>query len=326
MAASFSLGAITIFYLLVSKYFSQKTAIFGSLLWLVTPMFIYFGKMPVHEMPLMFFVLLSFWFYLSKKFWPMFFAILTAELITWPGFFIVPAITFHLLLTKSWRKKYSILWISSILVFCLHLLHDYLVTGDFFGGGLREIFLLRVSQVAIIPYLMTLARWTWTYYFLLIPLSLVGLLLTKNKILLLFLIYGLFYPIIFRDAAFRHDYLLIYFWPFFALGSALFLKRYLFVFIVITFMLIFRWQFILALENSDIYKESVRFGQYIHDNSSLSEKVAAVTADPTVPWDGWFIGFYADRPIVEKNADKTFYYLPGGKMSIGAEISNNGTK
>ncbi len=316
MAASFSLGSIAIFYFLVKKFFSVKTAFLASILWIFTPMFIYFGKMPVHEIPLMFFVLLSFWFYLTKKFWPLFLSILAAELITWPGFFIVPAITIHAFVTKSWSKKHLYLWASSVGVFGLHLLHDYFVTGDYFGGGLREIFLMRVTNVSLIPYLMTLGRWAWTYYFLLVPLSIVGLLINRNKILILFLTYALFYPIIFRDAAFRHDYLLIYFWPFLTLSSALVLKRYLLVLIVIILMFFFRWKFILALENSDIYKESVRFGQFINANSLTADSVTAKTLDPNVPWDGWFISYYADRILTDHTASKTFYYNPGGEMSF----------
>lgn len=326
MAATFSLGAIAVFYFLVKKFYSKKIAILGLLLWLATPMFIYFGKMPVHEIPLMFFVLLAFWFYLNKKFWPLFFAILTAELITWPGFFLVPAITIHAIFTKSFNKKYLMFWFSSIFIFCSHLLHDYLVTGDFFGGGLREIFFSRIGAVSLVPYLLTLIRWSWTYFFLLVPLSILGLILTRNKIAILFFCYAIIYPIVFRDASFRHDYLLIYFWPFLALSSALVLKRYLLVFLVIAIMLVFRWKFILALENSDIYRESVRFGQFIHDNSTTTEKITVITADPTVPWDGWFINYYADRVIIDKDGDKIFSYLPGGRMIIGAEINNNGTK
>ena len=280
-------------------------------------MFIYFGKMPVHEIPLMFFVLGTFYFYLTNRFRPMAAFIILAILTTWPGYFLIPAITIHSLITRKFNKKLLILWIFAPLLFLLHLLHNYSVTGDLFGGGLREIFLLRISGVSLVPYITTLARWSWTYYFLLIPLSLVGLFKSKRKdISLIFLVYAICYPIIFRDASFRHDYLLIYFWPFLALSSALVIKKYFLAFFVIAVIVVFRWNFIMALENSDIYKESVRFGQYINANSSPKEKIQAITADPSVPWDGWFIGYYADRSIVNKNPDRTFYYNPGGKMSF----------
>lgn len=332
-AVSFSLGAIVIFYKIVEKFLNQKIAIISSLFWIATPMFIYYGKMPVHEIPLMFFILGTIYFYLTNRFLLTSIFSVMAMLTTWPGFFLVPAITIYALLTKTFKKRYLILWIIAPLLFGLHLFHNYLVTGDFFGGGLRETFLTRISRVSIIPYIKLLTRWVWTYYFLLTPLSILGFLISKNKILILFFTFAVIYPIVFRDASFRHDYLLIYFWPFLALSSALAIfhffsgkKAILVCALVMATTILTRYKFILALENSDIYKESVRFGQFIHDNSLPHDRITAVTADPTIPWDGWFIGYYADRIITDKKADKVFYFLPGGKMSIGAEINNSGTK
>lgn len=332
-AIIFSVGTVAVFYKICEKFFSRKTAIIASLFWIATPMFIYFGKMPVHEIPLMFFVLLSFWFYLNKKFWPMFFAVTAAELITWPGFFLVPAITIHAFLTKSLNRKYLVLWIVAPLLFGLHLLHNHFITGDFFGGGLREIFLLRTSSVDLVWYLKTLGSWSWSYYFLLIPLSLFGLIITRNKIIILFLFYAVIYPIIFRDAASRHDYLLIYFWPFFALASALIIRRFLFAALVILIMLVFRWNFILALEDSSLYQGSVRIGEFIGEKTLPGDKVQVVSYDKNLPFDGWFASYYSDRPVIYTTDPKeintlykTFYYFPDGKISAGAEISNPGIK
>ena len=86
--------------------------------------------------------------------------------------------------------------------------------------------------------------------------------------------------------------------------------------------MIIRWPFVLALENSDIYKESVRLGQYININTQSQDKVLALTQDPDVGFDGMFIAFYADRKISIINDHsattevftKVFRYLPGGKI------------
>lgn len=331
MAATFSLAAVAVFYQLARRYFSLRVAVMGAIFWLATPMFIYFGKMPVHEIPLMFFVLAALYFYLGGRDRLMFFFIILAELTTWPGFFLVPAITIHYFLFGRHSGKRSaariliLLWFVSFVLFGLHLTHDYLVTGSFFGGGLAQIFFQRVGGVPLVPYLTTLAHWAWTYYSFLIPLSLVGLFLVRRRdILLLLLTYALFYPIIFRDAAFRHDYLLIYFWPFLALSSALAVNRLfskkpvlIFSFLAIVVgMVALRFQYILALENSDLYRDSVVFGQYIHDHTAPADRIRVVTADPNVPWDGWFIGYYADRPIVFSGFNKTATYSPGGKMTV----------
>lgn len=326
MAMVFSLGAIAVFYKIAEKFLDRKTAIIASFFWLVTPMFIYFGKMPVHEIPLMFFVLLSFWFYLNKKFWPMFAAITAAELLTWPGFFLVPAIALHAFLTKSWNKKYLLLFITAPALFGIHLLHDHFVTNDFFGGGLREIFLLRTSGVNMVWYVRTLASWSWAYYFLLVPLAAIGLVWKRNRITILFLMYAVIYPLVFRDAASRHDYLLIYFWPFLALSTALVIRPYWLVALLVVVMIAARWNFIMALEDSSLYRESARIGEYAGANTMPTDKVQVVSFDPSVPFDGWFASYYANRPVIytldpsEINPSyKTIYYYPGGRISLKGE-------
>lgn len=307
-AIIFSLGSIIVFYKIIHKFYDQKTAVITCAFWLTTPMFIYFGKMPVHEIPLMFFVLLTFWFYLKDNFRLTVISSLLAMLITWPGFFLVPVLILF-------KPKYWILIPISLSLFGLHLTHDYLVTGDFLGGGLREIFLYRISGVEPVSYLKILTRWAWTYYFLLIPIGLLGFILKPNKISLYFLLYALSYPIIFRDAASRHDYLLIYFWPFITLSAALIIRRYLLAALIILLMLYFRWDYILALQNSSLYKESVTIGEYVKNKTKPGDRVEIISFDKSLPFDGWFAGYYTDRPVTYTNeitnimpGYKVFYY------------------
>jgi 4-amino-4-deoxy-L-arabinose transferase-like glycosyltransferase len=307
MAVVFSLGSICVFYKIIDKYFGVKTAIVTCLFWIFTPMFVYYGKMPVHEIPLMFFVLLAFYFYLINRYPLTAICSGCAMLITWPGYFIIPAITAHWVVFRKFRhfklKQIMMLWVIAIGLFGLFLTHNYLVTGSIVGGGVREIFLLRVGEVALVPYLSILVRWMWTYYFLLVPLAILGLIFTRNHILFLFLAYAIVYPIIFRDASFRHDYLLIYFFPWVTLGAAILTTRIIkrdnflaiLVVAILMFTIIFRGKFILALLDSNIYKESVKLGKYVNSNSSPTEKVLILADDPNVGFDGWFVSFYADR-------------------------------
>ena len=324
----FSLGSIVVFYKIINKFFDTKTAITACLLWMATPMFIYFGKMPVHEIPLMFFVLLTFWFYLTNNFKGTIFSTIAAMLITWPGFFLVPVLSIF-------NRRYWILWPIAFIILGLHLTHDFLITGDFFGGGLREIFLLRTSGGNLawyLWYLETLAHWAWTYYSLLIPLAFLGLVIKRNKITVLFLLYAIIYPFVFRDASSRHDYLLIYFWPFLTLSAALVLKRRLLVILTILIMVYLRWDFIVALQESSLYKESVMIGEFIKDKTPPGETVRIISYDKNIPFDGWFAGYYSNRPVTY-TTDTTvvpqkndFYVFPGGEIKAGAEINNNGIK
>lgn len=340
MSISFSLGTIVVFYLLVKKFFDSKTAFLAVIFWMVTPMFLYFGKMPVHEIPLMFFVLLAFYFYLLGRFKHLLFSTIVAMLITWPGYFIVPAVTFHWFLFKKFRtikmKQIFILWLSCFVMFALFLLHDDLVTGSFIGGGVKEIFLSRIGGVALMPYVSLLIRWSWTYYFLLLPLSVIWLVKRGKRfdIPILFLIFAVIYPLVFRDASFRHDYLLIYFWPFLALASARFIRFVPLGFILAIVILVARWPYTKALVTSDLYRVSVEVGKKIGPKTSPTDQVLVVSQDPNVPFDAWFVGFYADRITsviyqgtpVFGDYDKVFYYFSDGSIKTGETISNNGIK
>jgi 4-amino-4-deoxy-L-arabinose transferase-like glycosyltransferase len=297
MAIFFSLGAIFVFYRILEKYINRFVAIAACVFWISTPMFIYFGKMPVHEIPLMLFVLSAFYFHFSTRHVLSAICSIIAMLITWPGYFLAPVLTLF-------NRKYWILLPIGILLFGLHLSHNFLVTGNFFGGGLREVFFQRVGGVDLIWYLKTITRWAWTYYFLLIPLSLAGFILRPNKVLLYFLLYALFYPIIFRDSASRHDYLLIYFFPFIAAAAASAITlirinevKYLTTGLVIILMLYMRRDFIVALQNSSLYKESVRVGWKLASISKPSDKIIVNSLNPEVPFDNWFVSYYADRSV-----------------------------
>jgi len=330
MATLFSLGSLVVFYNIAAKFFSKKTAIIAVAFWMVTPMFIYFGKMPVHEIPLMFFVLLTFWFYLNNNFRLTVVSSLLAMLITWPGFFLVPVLILF-------NRKYWILIPLAISLFSLHLLHNHLVTGDFFGGGLRDTLLLRTAGGNLVWYfwyLKTLASWAWAYYFLLVPLAFLGLIVKRNKIIIMFLLFALFYPIIFRDASSRHDYLLIYFWPFISLSAAVIIRKWQIAVVIVGLFIYFRWEFVIALQESSLYKQSVLIGEAIKPKTGFSDQVRIISYDKSIPFDGWFASYYSDRPVIYTTdlttvpnvAYKDFYFFSDGKIIPGAEINKSGTK
>lgn len=318
-----------VFYQIVKPLCSKGVAFSTVVFWISNPMFVYFAKMPVHEIPVLLFMINAIYFFLKKYYYLSVFLIILAELTTWPGYFIVPALSIYWWINKEKyysKRQIAGLWIISVLVFLSLLIHDFLLTGSFFGGGLKEIFFFRVHSVALIPYLSQLVRWSITYYTpVLLSLSLFSLIvLRKTKIwsvLVLLFVMAVIYPIVFRDASYRHDYLLIYFLPFLSFASALGLKVfiknpkvYVLAGIILAIgMLLWRKDYIIALDNSDIYKESVRFGKYINANSQATDTVNYELLDPQVGFDGWHIAYYADRKI--GNGGKTFTYLPGGIMT-----------
>ncbi len=330
MAILFSLASIAVFYKIISKYFSIKTAVFASLFWMATPMFSYFGKMPVHEIPLMFFVLLTFYFFLANRYLLTAICCTLAMLITWPGFFLVPVLVLF-------NRKYWVLIPTAFFLFGVHLTHNYFVTGNFLGGGLGDILQLRTSGGNLAWYLWyakTLTSWAWAYYFILVPLSLLGLVVKCNRITIMFLLFAALYPIVFRDASSRHDYLLIYFWPFISLSSALIIRRWQLAVLLISLFIYFRWDFIVALQESSLYKQSVLIGQAIKPKTRPGDMVRIISYDEDIPFDGWFASYYSDRPVVYTTDTKTspdprykdFYVFSDGTISPGAEINNKGIK
>jgi hypothetical protein len=91
---------------------------------------------------------------------------------------------------------------------------------------------------------------------------------------------------------------------------------------VVLTQLFTRWPFILALQESSLYRESVRVGMAIGKETQPKDKILLISQDPTVPFDALFVSFYADRAAAVTYAgediaggyDQVFVYLPGGRI------------
>jgi 4-amino-4-deoxy-L-arabinose transferase-like glycosyltransferase len=226
----FSLITVVFMYKIIREKISDFAAFSGMLLWVINPMFLYFGKMPVHDIYILMFVAIGSYYYFQNKLKLTLLFVVLAQLSCWPGYSIVPAIIIDQLIKNRFSPSKKLLLTvlpfiaSSFLVFSSLLIHDFLITGSFFGGGLQEIFFTRMRSVNLISYLKTLSSWMNAYYSPIILFSaFAGFLISikeKNKMsfILFFLIFALVYPSLFKDASFRHDYLLIYFLPFLSIS------------------------------------------------------------------------------------------------------------
>lgn len=293
LSVAFSLGTLIIFYKLVSAKWSKKIAIVSTVFWVFNPMLLYFGKMPVHEPMVLFFIILFWYSFILKKRLLTYISLILAEATTWTGFFVVPVATIY-----SWRRSIP-LWIISVTVFLIFLLFDYLVTGSLLGGGLKEIFLTRVKMVPLLEYVTRLGSWSWAYFTFLIFMSafwFLKLLIRRvSPLPLVFLGTAVIYPVIFRDASFRHDYLLIYFLPFLALTSAIVVNKSILVALFISLTIFMRLSFYQALLDSDIYKDSVLIGKAVKKDSGKAGIPLVTLSKDIQGFDGWFVSFYADR-------------------------------
>ncbi len=247
----FSLLLIFLTYLIGKKIFNPQIGLTAAALTIIIPIYIYFGKMSVHEPVILPLILIGVYYYLkwflSQKrsdFIGIIVGLGLAMLVTWPAYY-VPAILFlHYLLFHPKKNKWrslTYLLLMPFILFGLHILHTKLITGSFLGGGLQQIFLSRISSTAtsrlydlsFFSFILREARFFIIYY----TGALIGLVVlwsiceitnivkqrklsdTLGKMSVLFFL-GFIYPAFFREAAFLHDYLIYYFLPFITISGA----------------------------------------------------------------------------------------------------------
>ncbi len=330
----FSLASLLLLFLISKKLKFSTLASLSSTLVMLTPMFRYFGKLPVHEPLIIFFSLLSVLLYLKLVLKPTkanLLKLLTTAfingLIGWPGYFIYPLITLHaFIFYKPKFKSVMLTNFSVTLAFLVHLFQTYLVSGSLFGGGLVKALLFRLNlnstanlvQFNWLKYLFQQARWLTIYYtILLLVIGLLFLIITlirllklkkltlSSSIIILLLLFALVYPIVFSNAVFIHDYLNIFFLPFLSLSLAWLINKInqksavlaLILTIVTGFSLYFeRYQFNQANQKSNMHKTGYQLGRLINQLVPVNQS-AAVFSVNYANHHQVFIDYYADRNI-----------------------------
>ncbi|MBI3559326.1 glycosyltransferase family 39 protein [Candidatus Gottesmanbacteria bacterium] len=293
----FSVLTVVFFYFLVRRLSNGKVALATAVFWLTTPLFIYFGKMAVQEVLVLFFFVFSFWvyFFAPKLLLP---ALFLAALSGWPGYYVSFIIWLY-------DRKKTIVLAVPFLAFGLHLFQNWLLTGLALGGGLASAFTLRSGSVALLPYLQKEASWILAYFTKpLVILSVVGLLVLPKHSVTPFLIFGLTHLIFFRQAVERHDYLIYYLLPFITLSAAWFLERILknnklFFLAVIIIAAASFWSgrfFSQALLASDYAKDGYTVGRLINKVTGPKETVLVIDDKIYNNFD-WQVVFYGDRKV-----------------------------
>ena len=298
-----SLASVFLVILLGRELISFRAGITAGVLMAVTPMFIYYGKNPVHEVVLLPFALLSFYSYLRWRKIPLL-SLAVAMLIGWSGYYAAGLIAGHGFLTggKS-RVRFLVLPALMIGVFLIFLFHISFLnsgienelwrvgTARIGGGGFgMKEFMARELRYSINLFTATLLGLVgiWTVISL---VNLVKKQLESNRILLgLIGIFGVSHVLLFRNAGWYHEYLLFPVLPFVALAAAgvIYRAKLLIIFIILVLVAVERVGYAKALINSeyvrDIYEEAVEFAQ---EKRWETEKIPEER-------DVYFI-FYADR-------------------------------
>lgn len=237
-----SLASAVLVMLLGRELISSRAGIMAGALMAVTPMFIYYGKNPVHEVVLLPFALLgiySYWRWQQSrqgKWWViLLISLAAAMLIGWPGYYAAGLIAVHGFLTggKS-RSGFLILPALMMGLFLGFLLHGFILNSGV-NDELRRVALSRITGGGFgmtefaareLRYSINLFTATvlglagiWTAIIL---IKLIKKDPETQKLLLLGFIglFGIFHVALFRDAGWYHEYLLFPFLPFAVLAAA----------------------------------------------------------------------------------------------------------
>jgi hypothetical protein len=153
--------------------------------------------------------------------------------------------------------------------------------------------------------------------------------LLNQSIILVFLAFGLIHPLVFRNAAYLHDYMLYYLLPFFALSGALGLNLIVdFIFhffglpeskkpLSIIFMVIAiiiateKFKFVDALQKSNQHLEGYHLGKILENEIKNDEKILVVSKK-FKDYEDVFVNFYSDNFRIsysEKYESKSLDYF-----------------
>ena len=237
----FSVLTLGIFYLLIRNFLGVIESLLGVGAWVISPMFLYFGKMADHEALTLFFITLTCWlFVLWKKsgdisiFHLLVIGLFLGQWTGWPAYYLA-----GILFIISRRWEFVAL---SLFNFALFVGNVVWITGSPVGGGLWEILLFRVglqplsfAEEIYTPIQFMTQELRWSYHFftpgvvITTVLYLIYSLLKwfKNRkfdlwsqIWLVYFLVALIHIFFFQTGAWHHDYWLYYFLPFYGFGIA----------------------------------------------------------------------------------------------------------
>jgi 4-amino-4-deoxy-L-arabinose transferase-like glycosyltransferase len=327
MSIFFSLGFLLVLYLLGGLIYNiSRTGLF-LLLGIFTPIFIYYGRLPVYEPVASFFIILTvfcylYWFKTKKS---SFFILgllylFLAQLTEWPSFYLGPVLFLHNFLFYPKKRRLSLLWLAvSVLSFLIILslrpseslaviFYKRFTSGNgqpFTFWQFISLELARLRSFFTTPLLMLVFFWVVSYV--------KKIIINFNKIhykehfVGFFLVFGWLHIIIFPNIAWYHDYMFYYFFPPVLLAAFIsmdklfkFFKPYGFlVFILIVLLIYFeKKQFLSDLKNLDPHKDCVNWGIKIKENKmepliETSNKEVYKICPP-------FTQFYADEKVMFK--------------------------
>lgn len=340
-------AAVMIYFLfrLAERLWNTATAVIASLFAVFSPMLLYYSKIPVHETIVLGFLAMTFWGYVRwlqtgfpRFYWFTLISLILSQLTSWAGYYLSLYLPLHALMFARIRNRRRLLVIFLVapIMFLLHNLHAYWLSGSEAQQSLWEVFLFRLNaNPAAQAYGMTLGKFivreaSWiSLYFTRIMTILSGLWLLQflsrrirylpisfsESIILLLLVFGFTHNLIFRHLAYIHDYMLIYTLPFFAISSAIALMtiyRYFqnksiyapaLIALVLVLFSVERLAYVQKLFQTGQVNPAVPLGKILFSHTPPQARIA-ITSVEFMRYYDVFVSYYADRRIAATTSIK----------------------
>ncbi len=334
----FSACTLFLIYAIARELFPRKIAILALLFFATSAMFMYFSTNVFPEalaIPLSLSTILFFLKFISstslKHFYLLIASSILATLTVWGPFFLIPLLAiFYLILYRKLDPKFFVLLFIPFIIFIFFLIFLFIITGDFFAGGLIQGALSRINwaeqatnqNVKLLDFFKSEIVLSTAYYskvtlFLSVFWGIIFSYQLLNKktekqnfIILILGIWGALYSLIFKNAAFIHDYFLIYFAPFFALSAAQavytlqqYIRRHLKMSIVSSLLFFLPLaQLFMTLPFTDaLWKTGdlsvYQLGKLINKETEFLDPILILSGQFGAHF-GVFTNFYADRKII----------------------------
>lgn len=301
----FTLGSLLVLIKLFNYLKLSRTAIFAGLAIGLTPMWRYFSLMPSQEALIIFFSLLSVLFFLKGKRKSFYLTVILNGLSGWAGYWLYPWL-FLLNKRRSWLIKAGLIL---VVIFLLHLLHTYILTGSVVGGGLLDALLLRLNMAPPPEFtwwnylILEKQRLAAFYTLTLLAVAAISTIWKRERLVLALLGWGLSYPLIFSNVVFVHDYFNIFFIPYLAVATAsLFnrIKRFSWLLTMAFWLAVFleRRPFYQALAITRAHQTAYEIGRKINQAVPENKTAYLVSDHIFIESQNLFISYYADREVL----------------------------
>ncbi len=331
----FSLILVYFIYQLGKEIHSTLLGIFSTLLTILTPIFLYFGKLPVHDTVVPAVSIFGFWAYVkfvkekkSTYYICLVVSLIIGGLINWSAFYLAVALSYHqLLINKNLRdKKIFALIPLCVIIFSINLIHIHLLgvksgnafsnlavridpylTADLYGFTFlkyikQELLLIRVYYTLPI-FLGSFFFFLWFIY------SFMKKNLTFAQTLLSALfVYGIIQIAVFEQLSFIHDYMIYYLLPYLILSFSLVTFKILgklktkviypvILFALISFIFLDRLPFTNALLATSMHKRGYNAAKIIKSETFPGQE-AFIGSGSYKEFEEVFIAYYSDRQVI----------------------------